>query len=543
MSQSPSVALGFIEGIGLVLSPCILPILPLILSGSLMGSRRRPFGIIIGFVIFFALFTFFSRALVQNVGLNPLLIRQIAYVLLALLGLVMLSEKLSEIFLQKTAGLMRVGSSWSVVNGQGGGFWSGVLFGGLTAVLWTPCAGPILAAVIIQTALQQAGWDSFLTIFAFALGAGVPMLLIALFGRTIIRRVSFLSTHTGLIRRALGVIILLAVGWMVYTDEASALTVAAPEIPASSVTATKLKNALASPYPAPEIVDIDTWFNSPPLQISKLRGKVVLIDFWTYSCINCIRTLPYIRSWYEKYHDRGLVIIGVHTPEFEFEKDPNNVFHAVKSDEILYPVALDNAYGTWQSFNNHYWPAHYLIDKKGQVVYQSFGEGDYDVTENNIRYLLQVGEDIPQTEPMQTEVQMADQTPETYFGYARTVHFAGKGALQRDKSAEYTFPNQLPRHGWALSGRWKVYSDRIVSESKEAALRMAFKAGKVFFVMGSLDHQPVPVTILYQGKKLELSVDEHRLYTAIDMNAEGGGLIEVKADRPGLEIYTATFGG
>src|SRR5579862_5118600 len=376
-----NIGLGFLEGFALIISPCILPILPIFLAGSLTGSKKRPFGIIIGFVLIFALFTFFSRKLLQYSGIDSNLIRDASFIILILLGVIMLSTYLTDKFGQLTRRLANTGSTFSVVNNPQGGLISGILFGGLIAIIWTPCAGPILAAVIVQTVIQKTNLLSFLTLVAFGIGAATPMLLIALFGRKIMEKLGSLKRHTTLYRKILGIIIILSVGYMIYL-EGGISTAHADEI--NNTLPLSLQNGLATPYIAPSIDGIDAWINSEPLQINDLRGKVVLIDFWTYSCINCMRTLPYLNDWYRKYHDKGLVIIGVHTPEFDFEKNLDNVKNAVLQDGIKYPVALDSHFVTWQKYNNQYWPAHYLIDKKGYVVYTHFGEGEYDITENNI---------------------------------------------------------------------------------------------------------------------------------------------------------------
>lgn len=217
-------------------------------------------------------------------------------------------------------------------------------------------------------------------------------------------------------------------------------------------TSNALIDGLWRPYSAPPIEGITTWINSAPLKLNDLQGKVVLVDFWTCSCINCLHTLPYIKAWYNQYHDKELVIIGVHTPEFDFEKDVGNVRAAVQRDDILYPVALDNQYDTWINFKNHYWPAHYLINKKREVVYGHFGEGGYDVTENNIRYLLGINElTTLKNGPVQTT--HITQTSETYLGYERAdPNFSPK--LIKDKVFQYQFPSQLVDDNWALGGAW-----------------------------------------------------------------------------------------
>jgi cytochrome c biogenesis protein CcdA/thiol-disulfide isomerase/thioredoxin len=373
-----NLALALIEGLGLIISPCILPILPLMLAGSLEGSKKRPIGIICGFMFTFAIFTFFSRKLVQLSGLDSEVIRQLAFFLLIMIAITMLSSTLTEKFGYLTRKLASVGTQSSLNDSQSG-FCGGLLFGGLIALIWTPCAGPILAAVIVQTVIQKTTIASFLILLFFALGAGIPMLLIATFGRKLMAKFGFLKQQSGTLRKVLGAIILASVGLTYYNDTHSSTTYTNTNH-GLGAEQTMLINGI-SPYPAPKIDGITAWINSAPLSLAELKGKIVLIDFWTYSCINCIRTLPHLINMYAKYHNKGLIIIGVHTPEFDFEKTLANVTSAVKKDGIPYPVALDSNYVTWQNFDNKYWPAEYLIDKNGNVVYQHFGEGE------NFKYL------------------------------------------------------------------------------------------------------------------------------------------------------------
>lgn len=545
-----NIGLAFVEGFGLIISPCILPILPIILAGSLESSKKRPIGIVVGFVFMFALFTFFSRKLVQYSGIDLTLIRHISYVLLALFGVVMLSSVLTEKFARLTQKLGNTGSSLSANNPQGG-FFSGIIFGALVGLIWTPCAGPILAAVIVQTVIQTTSLSSFFVILAFGIGAAIPMLIIALFGRKMMNRFSFFKKHTELFRKVLGVIIIASVGYMIYSEGAT-VSFAGSENASTQSQSAQLIGGLGSPYAAPDIAGITAWINSQPLTMQQLKGKVVLIDFWTYSCINCIRTLPYIKTWYQKYHDKGFEIIGVHSPEFDFEKNESNVRNAVKNDGILYPVALDNNFVTWRNFNNSYWPAHYLIDKNGQVVYQHFGEGDYDVTENNIRFLL--GLKGPATTETGNEENINEaQTPETYLGYARMSNYASPEKISAGKSATYTFPDRVAENQWALSGDWKVNADRIVSTSANASLKMHFNARKVYMVMGSSAGFSIRVKVMLNGEGVQsekggdvtnstMTVTSNRLYEVISLPAASNGVLQITASAPGLEVYTFTFG-
>jgi len=534
-----------IEGFALIISPCILPILPIILAGSITGDKKRPFGIIISFVIIFSLFTFFSRKLIQVTHIDISLIRHIAYFILVLFGIIMLSTYLTEQFNRLTNRLVNVGQTLTVANNSEGGFVSGLLFGGLVAIIWTPCAGPILAAIIVQTVIQQSDYMGFLLLIAFAIGAGIPMLIIALFGRAIMENLNFFKKHTLLFRKMVGIIIILSVFYMIYSERTFYSAYASENTNLSGI---RLENGLTRSYAAPPIQGITAWINSPPLQLEALKGKVVLIDFWTYSCINCIRTLPYLKNWYKQYHDKGLIIIGVHSPEFPFEKDLNNVKNAVKGFGLLYPIALDNQFVTWQNYNNAYWPAHYLIDKNGEVVYTHFGEGDYDITENNIRYLLGLSNKTSTSENGNDSFS-SSQTPETYLGFTRATSFASPEQVTNNKPMQYTFPIELPLNQWALQGNWTIAADRIISNNAPASIKIHFYARKVFIVMGSSTHNAIQTKILLNGKKITIdqgregiTVKKHQLYTVVTYNHPDEGLLEVIALSPGLEIYTFTFG-
>ena len=311
-------------------------------------------------------------------------------------------------------------------------------------------------------------------------------------------------------------------------------------LPVRLIAADTLQNGVETPYPAPSIEGIERWINSDPLTIESLKGKVVLVDFWTYSCINCIRTLPYITAWDSKYRDKGLTVIGIHSPEFEFEKDSDNVIKALAKYGIRYPVALDNHLATWTSFDNRYWPAHYLINKEGKVVYTHFGEGNYDITENNIRFLL----GLPKEQLSQDAVSATrQQTPETYLGYARTQHFAGIPALIHDSAARYALPAELPVNYWALLGKWRVEADKIVSLDTANAIRLNFKAKKVFLVLGSEHNTPIKVTVKLDGiEKNKFTVTNHSLYELLSLKQAGTGTIEISSDTDGLEAFAFTFG-
>lgn len=517
------IGLSFFEGLALIFSPCILPVLPLVLAGSVDGGQRRPFGIIIGFIGAFTFFALLSRKLVMLFNIDLDYIKYASLILLTLFGLILLFEKLSLKFTELTQNLANIGGNLSAK--AKGGFISGLFIGVLIGLVWTPCAGPILAAVLVQVIRQQSDIQALLLIISFAIGAGVPMLIIALLGRKIVSKLGFFTRHAQAVRKTFGVIILLAVLLIASGVDLQSLS-PKKELPINS-TQTTLINALDIPYQAPELFPTNIWINSPPLTMEKLKGKVVLVDFWTYSCINCLRTLPFITEWDRKYRDKGLVIIGVHAPEFEFEKNKKNVQKAITTYQINYPVALDNNLDTWTNFKNKYWPAHYLINREGQVIYTHFGEGDYGVTENNIRVLLGLNKIAMPADSITNSIA---QTPETYLGSARRSHFSAD-------------PNTLADNYWGLSGKWRIEAQRIIAEEAGSTLHLNFTARKVFLVMGAPPGQSINITISLNNKPIgKLTIDQHKLYTIVNQQNSNQGLLEIKAEAPGLEAYAFTFG-
>lgn len=297
------------------------------------------------------------------------------------------------------------------------------------------------------------------------------------------------------------------------------------------------------PYYAPEIVGIKKWLNSDALKISDLKGKVVLVDFWTYSCINCLRTLPHMNELNQKYRDKGLVIIGVHAPEFDFEKNPQNVVTALRKFKIEYPVALDNDLKTWKNYHNQYWPAHYLINKEGKVVYTHFGEGAYDVMENNVRVLL--GLDKQKIEKKDQQNYSRIQSPETYLGTER-----GERNIN-ETSENFVFPKEIPTHHWALQGSWKVADQFVESKKAGDSLKFNFVAKKVFLVMASADGEEAKAKIFVNGKQKDFGKDvksgvvkvkNSELYEIVNLSQGGSAVVEIKAEKAGLRAYAFTFG-
>jgi cytochrome c biogenesis protein CcdA/thiol-disulfide isomerase/thioredoxin len=529
--------LAFLEGIALIASPCILPVLPLILSTSIDGGKMRPYGIILGFILSFSLFAILAQQIVQALHLNLDLLKQFSLTLLGLFGLMMLMPAFWKKFLPLTQGLANIGSTLSATKKNG--FFSGILIGALIGLVWTPCAGPILAAVLVQIIRQETQLDSLFMIAAFSAGAGLPMLILSLLGQKMIVHINVLLKNSDLIRKILGILVLISVAYL-----ATGFDITRP-MPTSEVETNQDNQSLIHgipPYPEPEFAEIEAWLNSKPLTLQSLRGKVVLIDFWTYSCINCIRTLPYVTAWDRKYRDKGLVIIGMHSPEFVFEKSIPNVKSAIAQHHIEYPVALDNRLSTWQNFNNRYWPAHYLIDQTGQVVYTHFGEGDYQITEHNIQFLLGLN-NKEYFEPETKQELISLKTPETYLGYLRMKYFSSLTTVNQDVEITYLPPKYLSLHHWALDGKWTINDQRIVSGPGKSTLKLNFFAKKVFLVLGTSNGQPIQIKLILNGEPIDqITVTKHTLYQLVEQAQPANALLEIEVNEPGLEAYAFTFG-
>jgi thiol-disulfide isomerase/thioredoxin len=312
-------------------------------------------------------------------------------------------------------------------------------------------------------------------------------------------------------------------------------------------------------YKAPEIIAGGEWFNSQPLKLADLRCKVVLVDFWTYSCINCIRTLPYLEAWYEAYKDSGFVIVGVHSPEFPFEKIAENVGRAVKDRKLTYPVVQDNDMATWRAFSNHYWPAHYLIDKDGRVRREHFGEGEYDETEKAIRLLLAEAGGRPVgsmtvSEPVALPFSRG-QTPETYLGYERGAHFANTAEFAADQAINYTLVDDLDSGEWTLGGTWRIGPTETTAEGENNTLRIKFSAKEVYLVMDG--PKDAIITMKVDGKGVSANLrggpdvgaagrvylDGARLYMLINLPVLATDATLDIAIPKGVSVNAFTFGG
>jgi thiol-disulfide isomerase/thioredoxin len=303
------------------------------------------------------------------------------------------------------------------------------------------------------------------------------------------------------------------------------------------------------PNQAPEFSDISAWINSPPLQMANLRGKVVLVDFWDYSCINCIRTFPYLNRWYKTYKDKGFIIVGVHSPEFAFEKDKDNVLAAVNRYGILYPVALDNNFATWRAYSNAYWPASYLIDQEGRIRLRHFGEGNYDEMEDAIRSLL----DLPALKQQSSVESRVTLTPEIYLGQSRAANYSSQIQLQNEKTATYQTNAPLNDDEVGLNGTWLVTPESITSKGKDCTITLNFEAGKVHIVLSGKSSEPL--TVLLDGKAMpskyyskdmdaqgKIFMNGEREYDLVDLHGDVSRHMLTISVPEGISAYTFTFG-
>jgi cytochrome c biogenesis protein CcdA/thiol-disulfide isomerase/thioredoxin len=556
--------IALLGGAASVLTPCVLPLLPAILAVSAGEGRRRVWGIVAGIELSFFLIAILLAKAISSLGLPPDILRWVAAALLAAFGLVLIVPKLEDAFARATSRLTaRLPQRNITGSGFGAGFASGLPLG----LVWAPCAGPILAGITVAASTSRFSSRTVLTMFGYALGMIGPLAAVIFGGRKLSLR---LRTALGGGRRVLlpmGLVLVATAALIAFGGLNALNNLIANKINLTSTpTAALERKALSSRtsakpasmrvsrseleangYPAadvlkdlgtaPEVAGISHWFNTDgrKLSIESLRGKVVLVDFWTYSCINCIRTLPHLRALYARYAKDGLVILGVHTPEFEFEKDAGNVGTAVKDFHIAYPVALDPSYATWNNYYNHYWPAHYLIDRNGVIRSVHYGEGAYVETERNVRRLL--GLKGP-TSGHDHDVIEAN-TPETYLGYGRAERFqnrdSGAPRLIHDQQADYVAPGNLGPDIWTYTGSWTVGEESAVA-GRDAHIDLHFRSRKVFIVAGGKG------TIRASGVNgaKDVVVDGDRLYT-VRSGSYADDVIRLGVSS-GVSVYAFTFG-
>ncbi|RCS30531.1 cytochrome c biogenesis protein DipZ [Rhodanobacter denitrificans] len=568
--------LAYLGGVLTILSPCILPVLPFVFARSDRPFMRNGFPMLLGMAITFAVVaTLAALGGGWAVHANQYG-RWVAMLVLAFLGLTLLSTHLAEWITRPFVALGNRLSQRSA--GDGDSVWGAAGLGVATGLLWAPCAGPILGLLLTGAALNGASVQTTLLLLTYAAGAATSLGLALLIGGKVFALMRRSLGAGEWVRRALGVLVLCGVAAIALGLDTGLLT--RVSLASTGGIEQKLINAVRpapAPQPAPKageplpvegtfpsLAGATQWLNSPPLTTDSLRGKVVLVDFWTYSCINCIRTLPYVRGWADKYKDHGLVVIGVHAPEFAFEKDPANVAKAIKDLGVDYPVALDNNYAIWKGFNNEYWPAHYFIDAQGQIRHHHFGEGEYRESEDVIRQLLvdagqknlpggYVSDDHHGVEAAASND--PTRSPETYVGYARAMNFVG-GRVARDDAHDYHAPSSLAADQWSLDGRWTVHDENAQLDRDGGAIVYRFRGRDLHLVLGpASDGKPIRYRVTIDGKPPGadhgMDTDEagngtvtgQRLYQLV-RQASGSGerLFEIEFQDPGVQAYAFTFG-
>lgn len=599
------LVLAYLGGVLTIVSPCILPVLPFVFARTGQPFIKSGLPLLAGMAVTFALVA--SLAAVGGgwvVQVNQYG-RWLALLFVALFGLTLLLPRVAE---RLTRPLVSAGSRLSEAAGQDNRPRPGASFliGVATGLLWAPCAGPILGLILTGAALQGASIATTLLLLAYAAGAATSLAAALLLGGKVFALMKR-SIGTGeWIRRGLGALMLAGVAAIALgldTGVLARLSTASTggleqslvgrlsgktanangammaQIPPADDTANgnmmtaggamKMAAKAAGTLPVegqlPPLDGAVQWLNSPALDAQALKGKVVLVDFWTYSCINCLRTLPYVKAWAEKYRDQGLVVIGVHAPEFAFERDVGNVTKAMKELGIKYPVAIDNDYKIWRAFNNEYWPAHYFADAQGRIRYHHFGEGDYAESERVIQQLLReagaksVADGLINADAK--GVQLApdmneSQSPETYVGYQRAEHFVAQTNLEPDKVATYNPPANLALNDWSLGGQWTVGAERATASASASRIVYRFHARDLHLVLGpGADGKPVRFKVLIDGQApgaahgVDVAPDgsghvtEQRLYQLVRQTDDvKDRTFSIEFLDPGVSAYAFTFG-
>lgn len=570
------ILFAFLAGIITILSPCILPVLPIVLSGSVGGGKRKPVGIVLGFIFSFTFFTLALTSLVRATGVSAELLRYIAVGVIFVLGVSLFLPQ-TQVLLEKLVAKLATFLPSNASNKTG--FFTGLLVGVSLGLIWTPCVGPILASVITLAVTSQVSFAAVFITLAYALGTGLPMLAIMYGGKRILDSQPWLTSHTAQIQRGFGIVMILVAVGLYFGVERRFQTAILSAFPKYGAGLTQLEDTnlvqqqlnklrgeeenqvvratlLPPQQKAPGFSEGTQWIGTEPLSLEEdLKGKVVLVDFWTYSCINCIRTFPYLTSWYEKYKDEGFVIVGVHAPEFAFEKNAVNVEKAMQDFGITYPVVQDNDFRIWEAYNNQYWPAHYLIDKDGFIRYTHFGEGEYDKTENAIRELL--GEQPLPAASQETSLfnRGVSQTPETYLGYSRAQSYSSQNKIQIDTQQTYDFSLPIPQDAVALKGSWIVGKESITAGAFGSQLALDFKAGKVHLVLAPANTGSGKVQVLLDGKPLPgeyytedmneegfIPVTEPRKYDILDLQGKSENHVLSLIFTEGVQAFAFTFG-
>ncbi|AFS15004.1 MULTISPECIES: cytochrome c biogenesis protein CcdA [Mycobacterium avium complex (MAC)] len=563
--------IGFVGGLITGVSPCILPVLPVIFFSGAQGTggdaaehsrsqRLRPYRVIVGLVLSFSLVTLIGSTLLWLLGLPQDAIRWAALAALVAIGLGLIFPRFEQLLERPFARIPQ-----KQIGGRGNGFGVGLALG----VLYVPCAGPVLAAIVVAGATASIGTGTVVLTCAFAIGAALPLLIFALAGRQVAQRVAAFRRRQREIRIAAGIVTIGLSVALVFNVPAL-LQQAIPDYTGAlqdklagdqrvreklnlggivndqnaqlshcSNGAPELENC----GPAPDLKGIAGWLNTPagtPIELKSLRGKVVLIDFWAYSCINCQRAIPHVVGWYNAYHGDDFEVIGVHTPEYAFEKVPGNVAKGAAGLGIKYPIALDNGYSTWTNYRNRYWPAEYLIDADGTVRHIKFGEGDYHVTERLIRQLISLA-DPPAALP--PPVDAADttprhqMTPETYFAVGKVVNYGGSGQYD-EGSATFDYPPALAADSFALRGPWTLDYQGATADSDQSSIKLNYRATNVYLVVGGTG----TVTVTRDGRSTPLPISgpptSHQIVAGDHPDT---GTLEVRPGK-GLQVYSFTYG-
>jgi len=564
--------LAYLGGALTIVSPCILPVLPFVFARADRPFLSNGLPMLAGMALMFMIVA--TLAAVGGgwaVDANQYG-RGAALALLALFGLALLFPHISDRLMRP---LVAFGSRLSnQADAQGSGFGPSLLLGIATGLLWAPCAGPILGLVLTGAALQGASVGTSLLLLVYALGAATSLGMALLIGGRLFKAMKRSLGVGEWVRRAVGALVLVAVAAIALGADTGFLS-RASLAGTNSVEQGLLDRFHMAGKPAPEQESLSdegampplagavTWINSPPLDARALKGKVVLVDFWTYSCINCLRSLPYVKAWADRYRADGLVVIGVHAPEFAFEKNVANVRAAVRSLGIDYPVAVDNDYAIWRAFDNHYWPAHYFIDAKGRIRHHHFGEGDYADSERIIQQLL------AEAHPGMTfGAAVADggrgveaaasgeaRSPETYIGYARSAGSVSRPAPLRDAAARYDAqPGRL--NEWGLAGTWTVGAEHATSGMVGSRILYRFHARDLHLVLGpGAGGHSIRFRVTIDGKAPGSdrgadidaagngTVDGQRLYQLVRL---GGPVVDhdfaIEFLDPGVDAYSFTFG-
>ncbi len=580
------VLFGFIAGAATALSPCVLPVLPIALSAGATGGRRRPLGIVAGLAVSFTFATVALVYVISALGLPNDFLRKLAIVVLLGFGVVLMVPPLAA---RMEAAMSRLASRTGVTAGGGGdGFRSGVAVGLSLGLLYAPCAGPILAGVITVSASQSFNAGRLAVALSYGLGSAVVLYFLMLGGR---RVVAPLARRGAGLQVAMGAVMVVVALAMLGNYDIRFQNSIASDLPSFLVNPTKgleetasakaaladlrggshgvgSKGSDAGPEEAadgklrlpvlgvaPEFVGTERWFNTPgdrPLSLRSLRGHVVLVDFWTYSCINCIRTLPYLKAWDARYRKDGLTIVGIHTPEFPFEREAGNVENAIQENGIRYPVAQDNEQQTWNAYGNQYWPAEYFIDARGRVRFVHFGEGNYAEKEQVIRQLLAEAGHAPGGGDASVKAVAPSAgvtTPETYLGAARAERFTNP--MLSPGWHDFGSPAPPGPNEFAYSGRWRITLESATA-GPGASLALDFGARRVYLVLGSPGH-PRRMRVLLDGHPIPaadagadvhggvVTIDKQRLYNLVNLPRVGHRRLELVPEA-GVMGYAFTFG-